>query len=78
MFTGQPEVVAGADRPDRPVRWVHVAEAADAGARARFVGEVASDTEPEPVVRDPDPATLHEVRSRRQFHRDRAPGPTSR
>ncbi|MET9824697.1 PucR family transcriptional regulator [Streptomyces sp. NPDC006349] len=28
---GQPEVVAGAHRLDRPVRWVHVAEAADVG-----------------------------------------------
>ncbi|CAL9404767.1 hypothetical protein SUDANB178_01512 [Streptomyces sp. enrichment culture] len=28
---GEPEVVAGADRLDRPVRRVHVAEAADAG-----------------------------------------------
>ncbi|MFC8220118.1 PucR family transcriptional regulator [Streptomyces sp. NPDC057362] len=28
---GRPEVVAGAHRLDRPVRWVHVAEAADVG-----------------------------------------------
>ncbi|MEU6811692.1 PucR family transcriptional regulator [Streptomyces sp. NPDC046831] len=28
---GEPEVVAGASRLDRPVRWVHVAEAADVG-----------------------------------------------
>ncbi|MEU4147083.1 PucR family transcriptional regulator [Streptomyces parvulus] len=31
VLAGQPEVVAGADRLDRPVRWVHVAEAADVG-----------------------------------------------
>ncbi|GAA2728906.1 hypothetical protein GCM10010360_06170 [Streptomyces nogalater] len=31
VLAGEPEVVAGADRLDRPVRWVRVAEAADAG-----------------------------------------------
>ncbi|GHH92940.1 PucR family transcriptional regulator [Streptomyces capillispiralis] len=31
VLAGQPEVVAGAGRLDRPVRWVHVAEAADVG-----------------------------------------------
>ncbi|MER6345922.1 PucR family transcriptional regulator [Streptomyces sp. NPDC001595] len=31
VLAGEPEVVAGADRLDRPVRWVHVAEAADVG-----------------------------------------------
>ncbi|MFJ8148137.1 PucR family transcriptional regulator [Streptomyces sp. NPDC096048] len=31
VLAGQPEVVAGAHRLDRPVRWVHVAEAADVG-----------------------------------------------
>ncbi|MFD7401846.1 PucR family transcriptional regulator [Streptomyces sp. NPDC059866] len=31
VLAGQPEVVAGAGQLDRPVRWVHVAEAADVG-----------------------------------------------
>ncbi|MFB7599918.1 PucR family transcriptional regulator [Streptomyces sp. NPDC056160] len=31
VLAGEPEVVAGAARLDRPVRWVHVAEAADVG-----------------------------------------------
>ncbi|MFJ5772953.1 PucR family transcriptional regulator [Streptomyces sp. NPDC093094] len=31
VLAGEPEVVAGADHLDRPVRWVHVAEAADVG-----------------------------------------------
>lgn len=31
VLAGEPEVVAGAGRLDRPVRWVHVAEAADVG-----------------------------------------------
>ncbi|MEV8592954.1 PucR family transcriptional regulator [Streptomyces sp. NPDC052012] len=31
VLAGEPEVVAGAHRLDRPVRWVHVAEAADVG-----------------------------------------------
>ncbi|WP_133913918.1 PucR family transcriptional regulator [Streptomyces sp. NBC_00582] len=31
VLAGDPEVVAGADRLDRPVRWVHVAEAPDVG-----------------------------------------------
>ena len=31
IAAGEPEVVAGADHLDRPVRWVHVAEAADVG-----------------------------------------------
>ncbi|MEB8342510.1 PucR family transcriptional regulator [Streptomyces endophyticus] len=31
IAAGQPEVVAAADHLDRPVRWVHVAEAADVG-----------------------------------------------
>ncbi|MFF9767904.1 PucR family transcriptional regulator [Streptomyces sp. NPDC014636] len=31
VLAGEPEVVAGRDRLDRPVRWVHVAEAADVG-----------------------------------------------
>ncbi|MGD6755386.1 PucR family transcriptional regulator [Streptomyces sp. BH105] len=31
IAAGQPEVVAGAEHLDRPVRWVHVAEAADVG-----------------------------------------------
>ncbi|MGV9992450.1 PucR family transcriptional regulator [Streptomyces sp. NPDC003374] len=31
VLAGQPEVVAGAGHLDRPVRWVHVAEAADVG-----------------------------------------------
>ncbi|MFE4667845.1 PucR family transcriptional regulator [Streptomyces sp. NPDC056716] len=31
VLAGEPEVVAGASRLDRPVRWVHVAEAADVG-----------------------------------------------
>lgn len=31
VLAGRPEVVAGAHRLDRPVRWVHVAEAADVG-----------------------------------------------
>jgi purine catabolism regulator len=31
VMAGEPEVVAGAGRLDRPVRWVHVAEAADVG-----------------------------------------------
>ncbi|MFE9771996.1 PucR family transcriptional regulator [Streptomyces sp. NPDC005931] len=31
VLAGDPEVVAGAGRLDRPVRWVHVAEAADVG-----------------------------------------------
>ncbi|MEV6002046.1 PucR family transcriptional regulator [Streptomyces griseomycini] len=31
VLAGEPEVVAGARRLDRPVRWVHVAEAADVG-----------------------------------------------
>ncbi|MFB7090408.1 PucR family transcriptional regulator [Streptomyces sp. NPDC056296] len=31
VLAGQPEVVAGEHRLDRPVRWVHVAEAADVG-----------------------------------------------
>ncbi|MFD8198880.1 PucR family transcriptional regulator [Streptomyces sp. NPDC059701] len=31
VLAGQPEVVAGAGLLDRPVRWVHVAEAADVG-----------------------------------------------
>ncbi|MEU3840548.1 PucR family transcriptional regulator [Streptomyces sp. NPDC028635] len=31
VLAGQPEVVAGAGRLDRPVRWVHVAEAPDVG-----------------------------------------------
>ncbi|MDQ1024995.1 purine catabolism regulator [Streptomyces umbrinus] len=31
VLAGEPEVVAGADQLDRPVRWVHVAEAADVG-----------------------------------------------
>ncbi|ANB09455.1 PucR family transcriptional regulator [Streptomyces ambofaciens] len=35
VLAGQPEVVAGADRLDRPVRWVHVAEAADVGVMLR-------------------------------------------
>ncbi|MCW7946889.1 acyltransferase [Streptomyces hygroscopicus] len=41
---------------------------------AQFVGEVASDKEPELVVRDLDMAKLREVRDRWQFYRDRAPG----
>lgn len=41
---------------------------------ARFVGEPASEKETELVVRDLDMAGLREVRDRRQFHRDRAPG----
>ncbi len=45
-----------------------------AGPEARSVGEVASDKETEPVVRDPDPAEPREVRDRRRFHRDPAPG----
>ncbi|WP_317446208.1 PucR family transcriptional regulator [Streptomyces collinus] len=32
---GEPEVVAGAAQLDRPVRWVHVAEAADVGVMLR-------------------------------------------
>ncbi|RVU28708.1 acyltransferase [Streptomyces antnestii] len=39
----------------------------------QFVGDVAGDKEPELVVRDLDMAKLHEVRSRWQFYRDRAP-----
>ncbi|MFF4587493.1 PucR family transcriptional regulator [Streptomyces sp. NPDC001388] len=35
VLAGDPEVVAGADRLDRPVRWVHVAEAADVGVMLR-------------------------------------------
>ncbi|MER5179327.1 PucR family transcriptional regulator [Streptomyces sp. NPDC002896] len=31
VVAGEPEVVAGAGQLDRPVRWVHVAEAADVG-----------------------------------------------
>ncbi|MEU9456037.1 PucR family transcriptional regulator [Streptomyces sp. NPDC048277] len=31
VLAGDPEVVAGADHLDRPVRWVHVAEAPDVG-----------------------------------------------
>ncbi|WP_239146262.1 PucR family transcriptional regulator ligand-binding domain-containing protein, partial [Streptomyces sp. SID10815] len=31
VLAGEPEVVAGAGRLDQPVRWVHVAEAADVG-----------------------------------------------
>jgi purine catabolism regulator len=31
VLAGEPEVVAGAGHLDRPVRWVHVAEAADVG-----------------------------------------------
>ncbi|KPI30799.1 transcriptional regulator, PucR family [Actinobacteria bacterium OK074] len=31
VIAGEPEVVAAADHLDRPVRWVHVAEAADVG-----------------------------------------------
>ncbi|NJP53068.1 PucR family transcriptional regulator [Streptomyces sp. SBST2-5] len=31
VLAGEPEVVAGEHRLDRPVRWVHVAEAADVG-----------------------------------------------
>ncbi|MCX3064167.1 PucR family transcriptional regulator [Streptomyces beihaiensis] len=31
LTAGEPEVVAGADHLDHPVRWVHVAEAADVG-----------------------------------------------
>ncbi|GAB7105501.1 PucR family transcriptional regulator [Streptomyces phaeofaciens JCM 4814] len=31
VLAGEPEVVAGAAQLDRPVRWVHVAEAADVG-----------------------------------------------
>ncbi|WP_324788083.1 PucR family transcriptional regulator [Streptomyces sp. H51] len=31
VLAGEPEVVAGAARLDRPVRWVHVAEASDVG-----------------------------------------------
>lgn len=31
VLAGEPEVVAGASHLDRPVRWVHVAEAADVG-----------------------------------------------
>ncbi|MEU8866946.1 PucR family transcriptional regulator [Streptomyces umbrinus] len=31
VLAGEPEVVAGAGQLDRPVRWVHVAEAADVG-----------------------------------------------
>ncbi|MEV0975413.1 PucR family transcriptional regulator [Streptomyces sp. NPDC049915] len=31
VLAGEPEVVAGAGRLDRPVRWVHVAEAPDVG-----------------------------------------------
>ncbi|MFD3381520.1 MULTISPECIES: PucR family transcriptional regulator [unclassified Streptomyces] len=31
VLAGEPEVVAGASQLDRPVRWVHVAEAADVG-----------------------------------------------
>ncbi|MFF5533421.1 PucR family transcriptional regulator [Streptomyces cinerochromogenes] len=31
VLAGEPEVVAGRDQLDRPVRWVHVAEAADVG-----------------------------------------------
>ncbi|MBC9712622.1 PucR family transcriptional regulator [Streptomyces sp. TRM66268-LWL] len=31
VLAGEPEVIAGASRLDRPVRWVHVAEAADVG-----------------------------------------------
>ncbi|WP_369232189.1 PucR family transcriptional regulator [Streptomyces sp. R21] len=31
VLAGEPEVVAGAGNLDRPVRWVHVAEAADVG-----------------------------------------------
>src|SRR5690606_28110992 len=31
VLAGEPEVVAGAGLLDRPVRWVHVAEAADVG-----------------------------------------------
>ncbi|MFI2640729.1 PucR family transcriptional regulator [Streptomyces sp. NPDC018610] len=31
VLAGRPEVVAGAGRLDQPVRWVHVAEAADVG-----------------------------------------------
>ncbi|MDN0200795.1 PucR family transcriptional regulator [Streptomyces sp. S.PNR 29] len=31
VLAGDPEVVAGASQLDRPVRWVHVAEAADVG-----------------------------------------------
>ncbi|MFF9795796.1 nitrilase-related carbon-nitrogen hydrolase [Streptomyces rochei] len=41
---------------------------------AQFVGEVASDKEPELVVRDLDMGKLREVRDRWQFYRDRAPG----
>ncbi len=40
---------------------------------AQFVGEVASDKEPELVVRDLDLAKLREVRDRWQFYRDRRP-----
>ena len=31
VLAGEPEVVAGAGQLDRPVRWVHVAEAPDVG-----------------------------------------------
>ncbi|PWJ06389.1 hydrolase [Streptomyces sp. NWU49] len=44
------------------------------GPADRSVGEVASDKETERVVRAPDPAEPREVRDRRRFHRDRAPG----
>ncbi|WP_328931973.1 MULTISPECIES: nitrilase-related carbon-nitrogen hydrolase [unclassified Streptomyces] len=40
---------------------------------AQFVGEVASDKEPELVVRELDLAKLREVRDRWQFYRDRRP-----
>ncbi|MER7572247.1 PucR family transcriptional regulator [Streptomyces sp. NPDC126514] len=35
VLAGEPEVVAGAGQLDRPVRWVHVAEAADVGVMLR-------------------------------------------
>ncbi|MBC9712621.1 acyltransferase [Streptomyces sp. TRM66268-LWL] len=40
---------------------------------AQFVGEVASDKEPELVVRDLDMGKLREIRDRWQFFRDRRP-----
>ncbi|MEU8795256.1 nitrilase-related carbon-nitrogen hydrolase [Streptomyces sp. NPDC048643] len=41
---------------------------------AQFVGEIASDKQPELVVRDLDMNKLRTVRDRWQFYRDRAPG----
>ncbi|CAM5331356.1 hypothetical protein STENM223S_06436 [Streptomyces tendae] len=78
---GQPEVVAGAHRLDRPARDARRrgrrrrrdAQRARRRDRLQPVGHLAR-PETGLVVRDLDTGKLREVRDRWQFYRDRAPG----